>query len=242
MSTSLPVRRESSRAKGALASLCALACLCGTLALKAELVVLGGGDVLKVSAYEVRDDRVLLELASGGRIGLPLSRVERILDDEIIPVTERHRAQSLAPSFDLGFDESHSIPESPYGSLIHDTARRHRLNPDLVAAMVRCESGFDPQAVSPRGARGLLQLMPATAERFGVDPVELGDPARNLEAGARYLRWLADHFDNDLVRVVAAFNSGEGTVERYQGAPPYQETQEYLSRVFSELGLERSEG
>jgi soluble lytic murein transglycosylase-like protein len=111
------------------------------------------------------------------------------------------------------------------------------MNPRLVAAMVRCESAFDPYATSPRGAQGLMQLMPATAERFGVAPVELHDPARNLEAGVRYLRWLADRFDNDLPKVLAAFNSGEGTVDRYSGVPPYRETQDYVRRVYAQLGL-----
>jgi soluble lytic murein transglycosylase-like protein len=85
-----------------------------------------------------------------------------------------------------------------------------------------------------------MQLMPATAERFGVYPDELYDPARNLEAGAKYLRWLADRFDNDLPKVLAAFNSGEGTVDRFRGVPPYRETREYLRRIYLELGLSSS--
>jgi soluble lytic murein transglycosylase-like protein len=142
--------------------------------------------------------------------------------------------------FEIGFLDSHPVPSAPYGDLIHDTSRRYRLNPQLVAAMIHAESAFDAQAISPRGARGLLQLMPATAERFGVDPVELDDPARNLEAGARYLRWLADRFDNDLQMVLAAYNSGEGTVDRYRGMPPYRETREYVRRICSALGLQSS--
>jgi soluble lytic murein transglycosylase-like protein len=141
------------------------------------------------------------------------------------------------PTFELDFLETHPVPEAPYGPLIHQAARRHRVNPGLVAAIIRCESAFDPHAISPRGAQGLLQLMPATAERFGVDPVELHDPARNIEAGVRYLRFLADRFDNDLARVLAAYNSGEGTVDRFRGVPPYRETREYLRRVYLELGL-----
>ncbi|HVR30195.1 MAG TPA: transglycosylase SLT domain-containing protein [Thermoanaerobaculia bacterium] len=210
--------------------------LCSTFAIQAELVVFRTGDVLKVSAYEIERGDLLVELAAGGRMRMPLRRVERILADEIVAPTEPEVA---VPStlFEIDFLESHPVPEAPFGPLIHEASRRHRVNPLLVAAMVRCESAFDEHAISPRGARGLLQLMPATAERFGVDPVELADPARNLEAGVRYLRWLADRFDNDLPRVLAAFNSGEGTVDRYRGIPPYRETRDYVRRIYRVLGL-----
>jgi len=216
-------------------SLALWACAFCTLALHAELVILGGGDVMKVQSYLLGERTIHLELDSGGRITLPLSRVERILDDEIVPESEalpEHRG------FEIGFDEIHPIPQAPFGNLIHNVARSQNLNPRLVTAMVRWESGFDPEAVSPRGARGLLQLMPATAERFGLDPLQISDPSHNLEAGARYIRWLADHFDNDLPSVLAAYNSGEGTVQRYQGVPPYRETREYLRRIYGELGIE----
>ena len=210
--------------------------LCSTFAIHAELVVFRTGDVLKVSAYEIQRGNLLVELATGGRMRLPLRRVERILADEIVAPTEPE-FPIPSTSFEIGFLDGHPVPEAPYGPLIHEAARRHRVNPRLVAAMVRCESAFDAHAVSPRGARGLLQLMPATAERFGVDPLELADPARNLEAGVRYVRWLADRFDNDLPRVLAAFNSGEGTVDRYRGIPPYRETRDYVRRIYRELGL-----
>ncbi len=104
--------------------------------------------------------------------------------------------------------------------------------------MVRHESGFKADAESPRGALGLMQLMPETAERFGVGYADLSDPASNLEAGVRYLAWLSKRFEGDLSHVLAAFNSGEGTVDRFEGVPPYRETREYIRRIYSELGLE----
>jgi hypothetical protein len=213
-----------------------LVLLCSTFAIHAELVVFSTGEVLKVSAANVSGQDVLLQLKSGGRMRLPLLRIERILDDEIEEPAPPAPAVTL-PVFELGFLDSHPVPAAPYGLLIHDMARRYRVNPGLVAAIVRCESAFDATATSPRGAQGLLQLMPATAERFGVDPVELHDPVRNLDAGVRYLRWLADRFDNDLPKVLAAFNSGEGTVDRFRGVPPYRETRDYVRRVYLELGL-----
>jgi soluble lytic murein transglycosylase-like protein len=124
--------------------------------------------------------------------------------------------------------------------LIFETARRHGVNPELVAALVRAESAFDPAALSHKGARGLMQLMPATARRFGVSPIESYDPGRNLEAGTRYLAWLLVRFDGDVVRALAAYNAGEGTVERYGGVPPYRETRTYIRRIYATLGLTES--
>jgi hypothetical protein len=237
-------RRRRSRLGGVIgpilpAALVLTFLLGSSFAINAELVVFTTGDVMKVSAFEIEQGDILLQLGSGGRLRIPIGRIERILDDEIVEALAPP-VPVAPPRFELGFLETHPVPTAPYGSLIHDVARRHRVNPKLVTAMVRWESSFDPYATSPRGAQGLMQLMPATAERFGVYPDELYDPARNLEAGAKYLRWLADRFDNDLPKVLAAFNSGEGTVDRFRGVPPYRETREYLRRIYLELGLSSS--
>ena len=154
----------------------------------------------------------------------------------------RYRAGArAASSFELSFLDTHPVPTAPYGDLIHSAARRYQVNPELVRAVIRCESAFNPWATSPRGAAGLMQLMPATAERFGITSDDRWDPARNLDAGVAYLRWLVDHFDRELPLVLAAFNSGEGAVQRYNGIPPYRETREYVRRVYSELGLQPPE-
>jgi soluble lytic murein transglycosylase-like protein len=82
-----------------------------------------------------------------------------------------------------------------------------------------------------------MQLMPATARRFGLTPEEVLQPERNLEAGTRYLRWLLDRFSGDVERALAAYNAGEGTVDRYGGVPPYRETRDYIRRIFTTLGM-----
>jgi soluble lytic murein transglycosylase-like protein len=107
--------------------------------------------------------------------------------------------------------------------------------------MVRAESGFDPHAVSVKGARGLLQLMPATAARFGVAEDSLFEPITNLGAGARYLGWLAERFAGELPLILAAYNAGEGMVDRYGGVPPFRETQDYLRRIYADLGIAQEE-
>ena len=102
--------------------------------------------------------------------------------------------------------------------------------------MVAAESGYDPQAVSPKGAVGLMQLMPATAERFGVPRAARTDPARNLRAGARYLGWLLNTFNGDLELALAGYNAGEGAVQKYgHQIPPYRETRNYVRRVIHHL-------
>ena len=116
--------------------------------------------------------------------------------------------------------------------LIARIAREEGVDPALLHAVVAAESAYNPDARSPKGAVGLMQLMPATAERFGLPRAQRTDPERNLRAGSQYLRWLLDYFDQDLTLAVAGYNAGEGAVLKYDHQiPPYQETQAYVRRV-----------
>jgi len=220
--------------------------LLATAAARADLVILADGGVLKVKAYELTDaDHARLTLLSGGRLTLPLTRVERVVDDEVAPDPEPAPPAAMVPGgaaaaaalLPLRFDAKQPVPEGPWGALIYEAARRNGLNPGVVAAVIRAESSGNPFAVSRVGARGLMQLMPATAERFGVHHHELFDPAQNLEAGSRYLSWLIEQFPNDLAKVLAAYNAGENAVTHYGGVPPYRETRGYVRRIFETLGL-----
>jgi len=217
--------------------------LAGIAPSRAELVVLTDGRFVKVKAYEVGEEQARLDLFGGGRITVPVDRLERIVDDEVLPEPEPEpavvvAAEAVAPGpIPLRFDESQPVPEGPYGSLIYEAARKHQVNPRLVAALIRQESAGNLRAVSHKGARGLMQLMPATAKRFGVRKEQLFDPQHNLEAGVKYLSWLVDQFPNDLAKVLAAYNAGENAVARYGGVPPYRETRDYVRRIFGNLGL-----
>lgn len=204
----------------------------------AELVIFTHGSFLKVESFEVRGDKVRLALPGGGAISVSLLRVARIVADE---VAAEEPEPEPPPAFDWRFDPAQPRPETPYGELIYGAAERHGINPALIAAMVRAESGFDVEAVSVKGARGLMQLMPATARRFGLADGEALDAAKNLDAASRYLRWLVERFDGDLPSVLAAYNAGEGTVDRYDGVPPYRETHQYLRRIYATLGLPESD-
>lgn len=122
-------------------------------------------------------------------------------------------------------------------SLADQAATRHGVEPDLFAALIQAESGFNPTARSRAGAMGLTQLMPGTAEELGVnDPF---DPVQNLNGGARYLRQMLDRFDGDLPRALAAYNAGPNAVDRHRGIPPYRETQNYVRRVLANLEAQR---
>ena len=203
----------------------------------AELVILEGGRVLKASAYRVEGRRAVIELPSGGLLEMPLLRIERVVDDEI---TEEP-APPVPAGFVPSFRDSDEVPDTPYGELIYEAARRHAVSPRLVAAMVRAESAFDPVAVSHKGAVGLLQLMPATAKRFGLTTGDRYQPAKNLEAGVRYLKWLLDRYEGELPLALAGYNAGETNVERYGGVPPFRETREYIRRIYGFLGLSGAE-
>ena len=114
-------------------------------------------------------------------------------------------------------------------SIIDEAASRHQIDPELVRAIVQVESNFNPYAVSPKGARGLMQLIPATARRFGVR--NSFDPRSNLDGGLRYLKHLLGMFDGDLRLSLAAYNAGEEAVSRSRGIPPYRETQNYVRKI-----------
>jgi soluble lytic murein transglycosylase-like protein len=119
----------------------------------------------------------------------------------------------------------------PFDDLIVQSARRNGLRPDLVRAVVQVESAFDPAARSPKGALGLMQLMPATMREFGVR--DAFDPADNVRAGTAYLRQLLDRYSGDEERALAAYNAGPTAVDRHDGVPPFPETLNYVKRVGS---------
>lgn len=117
-------------------------------------------------------------------------------------------------------------------------AAEHGVEVPLVRSVIRTESNFNPVAVSPKGAMGIMQLIPSTARRFGVsDPFNV---AENISGGVRYLRFLLDYYNGDYVKAIAAYNAGEQAVDKYKGIPPYRETVNYLTSVARNLKAERA--
>jgi soluble lytic murein transglycosylase-like protein len=178
---------------------------------RAEIALLDNGTTFKISAYRVEGELLYLTLKGGGEIGLSASTVRGLVPDEVI--------EEVASATDY-----EGLP-----ALAIEAARRHGLEPALVLAVVSVESAFQPTAVSPKGARGLMQLMPATAESLGVK--DSFDPAANLDGGARYLSTLVAFYGGDLQKALAAYNAGTGAVTRHKGVPPYAETRDYVKKV-----------
>jgi len=121
-----------------------------------------------------------------------------------------------------------------FDEIVREHSERERVDPKLVKSVMLVESNFNPRAVSPKGARGLMQLMPATARRYGV--TNSFDPVQNIRGGVAYLSDLLDMFAGDVVRALAAYNAGEGAVQRHGGVPPYAETREYVRRAMLVYG------
>jgi hypothetical protein len=122
-----------------------------------------------------------------------------------------------------------NTPSAPLVETVERIARQNQLSPRLVHSVIQVESNYDPNAVSPKGALGLMQLIPSTARRFGVSNVF--DPADNIQGGARYLKYLLGLYKGDERLALAAYNAGEGAVSRYGGVPPFPETQDYVFKV-----------
>jgi soluble lytic murein transglycosylase-like protein len=140
------------------------------------------------------------------------------------------------------FEEDASAPAAGHGTqpmneVINAVSSRHHLDPDLINSVIHAESGFNPRAVSPKGAQGLMQLMPQTASRLGV--VNSFDPGDNLEGGTRYLRELLERYNFDLIKALAAYNAGPQRVEKYHGVPPYYETQAYIARIIRDFNRKK---
>lgn len=123
--------------------------------------------------------------------------------------------------------------KNQFDTIVLSVAQKYGVDADLVHAVIAAESSRNPNAVSPKGAGGLMQLMPGTAEQYGVSDVF--SPEENIEGGTKYLRFLLDRYDGDTDLVLAAYNSGEGTVDRYGDVPPYPETKAYVARVSAYL-------
>ncbi len=199
---------------------------------RAELVVFEDGRVVKAEGYRLLDDELEIRLPGGGSYRVDLARVDRIVDDEVAvdTVLVEERGFRKAGAYDLSYNAGRKpLFGSSYDGLIEREAKRWNVDASFVSALIRAESNYEPRAVSRKGARGLMQLMPATARRLSV--ARPFDPAANVQGGVRYLRELLDRYGNRPDLVLAAYNAGEGAVETYGGVPPYRETVSYVRRI-----------
>jgi soluble lytic murein transglycosylase-like protein len=194
----------------------AVAVLVAANAFAGEYAILANGASMRVERHEIDGDNVRLYL-EGGDIEFPAGAVVRFEQEYVAPAEPRQAAPAIPPK-----------------ELVSQAAERWHLPPSFLQAVVKAESGYRTDAVSPKGAIGLMQLMPETARLLGADPK---DPRQNVDAGARYLTGLLLKYIDDPYQVrkaVAAYNAGTAAVDRYDGVPPYPETIAYVERVIRE--------
>ena len=205
----------------------------------ASIALFADGRNLKIDGYAIEADTIHLTLATGGTMSLPLTRIERIVDDEVetpqvVEEAKKIIAEGVLPQRSWRYsDEVRPLFKSKYDEIIVAAAKKFDVDAALVSAVIKAESDYDSRVVSHKGARGLMQLMPATAKRFGV--ANSFDPTENIHGGTRYLRWLLKTFDGNADLAVAAYNAGEGNVWKYDGVPPFRETVNYVNRIARHL-------
>ncbi|MEO8050890.1 MAG: lytic transglycosylase domain-containing protein [Acidobacteriota bacterium] len=192
------------------------------LALAATLPVFGGEFAVLANGFRIHAERhetagpdVVL-YTNSGVIEMPAAAVAAFEIEEYMP-------PPVAPA-----PASAPVPVKDATTLVRDAARRTGLPPALVESVARVESNLRPEAISPKGALGVMQLMPATARALEADPHDI---AQNIDAGARLLRELLIKYDGDVVKALSAYNAGSGAVDRYRGMPPYAETRDYVDKV-----------
>lgn len=198
------------------------ALIAATITLAADHAVLKTGFRLSADRIEKRDGIYYLHSA-GGVSQLSEDLVESVERDDYIAPPTLPAAVSAAPTAPQVEKPKRSVHE-----MVTQAALNNGLPPAIVHSVARAESAYQTDAVSPKGAIGVMQLMPATAASLKADP---NDPEQNIEAGARYLRELLERYDGDSAKALAAYNAGPGAVDKYNGIPPYRETITYVDRV-----------
>jgi hypothetical protein len=186
--------------------------------LRAEYVALRNGQRLHVTGYQLLGDKYRLQIA-GGIVEVPV--------DEVVSIDPEDAFAPLPPSI---------APAAPLHEIVKAAATRYSVDADLIISVIAAESNFDPKAVSKKNARGLMQLLPETAARFGVH--DIFDPQENIDAGTHYLRDLLQRYNYDLALALAAYNAGPERVQLFGRVPPYAETTSYIRRV--KRGYEKS--
>ncbi len=201
-----------------------------------EYVVLTSGQRMRADYHNVSGNSVRL-FQAGGYVDLPLSLIRAYEPIQRTPQptpAEPVPPASLVNSEVTSVDSSDLEPVQPRFStsdprqMVREAAAQAGLPPEFVESVAQVESAFRPDAISPKGAVGVMQLMPATAAKLGADPHDL---EQNITAGTQLLRQLLLRYDGDVAKALAAYNAGEGAVDRYDGIPPYRETQFYVNKV-----------
>ena len=208
----------------------------GAATASAEIVFMTSGRTLSVKTHRNDGDSVVLTLRSGGEVTCEKSLIEKILPDEVpYPEPQPPAAEADAGNAPPLASGSAQLRQTVYSELISATAQTHGVDPILVQALIQVESNYQPRARSSKGAMGLMQLMPSVAREYKVRNAY--DPKSNIDAGIRKLKSLLEKWGGDVALALAAYNAGEGAVAKFNGVPPYRETQNYVSRILAIAGL-----
>ena len=194
----------------------------------ADIALLRNGFEIRHESHEQIGTTTRLHLDAqpdGGYVDVPAEEISGFRHDDAPPPTRATPAAS-------------SVTVKDVNRLVSEASNRHLVDADLIASVIHAESNFNPQAHSPKGAQGLMQLMPSTASRLGVNDVY--HPAANIDGGTRYLRELLLRYNGDIVKALAAYNAGPERVEQYGGVPPYAETHAYVARVVREFNRKKT--
>jgi soluble lytic murein transglycosylase-like protein len=198
-------------------------------ALAADDALLRNGFTIRHDHRELLQDgrttRLYISTDSKNFVDVP---TENIASFEAVPV----EAAPTPPTAPVAAAKSETL-----GDIIRDASDKHLIDEDLINSVIRAESGSNPKAVSPKGAQGLMQLMPATARNLGV--TDSFDSRANVEAGTRYLHEMLVKFDFDLAKALAAYNAGPNRVSQYKGVPPYNETRAYVIRIIKDFNRKK---
>jgi membrane-bound lytic murein transglycosylase B len=209
----------------------------GSAGASAEIVFMTSGRTVSVKSHANVGESVVLTLRSGGDVTLDKTLIEKIEPDEVPhpdpapPVVER-----AAPVPAAQAERGSLLRDTAYSELIASAAEAHGVNPMLVQALIQVESNYKPKARSSKGAMGLMQLMPSVAREYKLRNAY--DPAANIAAGVQKLKGLLDRWGGDVALALASYNAGEGAVIKFNGIPPYRETQTYVAKILSIAGLQ----
>jgi membrane-bound lytic murein transglycosylase B len=207
----------------------------GSSVASAEIVFMTSGRTVSVKAHTIVGESVVLKLRSGGEVTLDKILIDKIEPDEVPypePAPQVTTPAPAQPSAEPTFQGSAHLRDTAYAELIAAAAETHGVDPILIQALIQVESNYKPRARSHKGAMGLMQLMPAVAREYKVRNAY--DPASNIAAGVQKLKGLIDKWGPELA--LAAYNAGEGAVMKFNGIPPYRETQNYVKKILSIAG------
>jgi|KBSMisStandDraft_5_1062788.scaffolds.fasta_scaffold166796_2 hypothetical protein len=203
-------------------------------ALGTDLAILRNGFSIRHERRETVGGATRLYLGSDkGYIDIATDQIERFekdLSPAVAPAALSVSAPTVAAVVvPARMAKPQSLKPQDLNQVINTISDRHHIDPDFISSVIHAESGFNPRAVSPKGAQGLMQLMPGTASKLGVS--NAFDPRANVEGGTRYLTELLQRYNFDVIKALAAYNAGPLRVQQYGGVPPYQETRAYVARI-----------